>query len=82
MPLTDIQKEKSLLSKLKDRISTATVGGRIIKVPRDKVRFVCPNHKMKVVIDMSENSQRKEENKMEEFQCDCGTIYIKGDEYS
>lgn len=80
MPLTDIQKTNSLLSKLKTKVRTSVVGGKIVFVPRDKTRFVCVNCKMKTVISMHESGQRKEENKMDEVTCDgCGTIYKKED---
>lgn len=80
MSVTDIQKEKSLLSRLKNNIRTTIVGGKIEFVPRDKTRFVCKNCKIRTVISMHESGQRKAENKMDEVTCDgCGTIYKKED---
>lgn len=79
MPISDIVKEKTLLSKLKNRVKAASVRGKIVTIPREQIRFVCPNHTMKTVIDLHESGQRKEENKMIEFTCDCGTIYMKED---
>lgn len=77
MSISDVQKEKSLLSKLKENRRAASVRGKIVTIPKELTRFVCPNHPTKTIIDMHESGQRKENNKMTEFECTCGTIYIK-----
>lgn len=51
--------------------------GKIKYIPWDRTKFTCPNHRITMVINMSDSGIRNKSNQMEEFQCDCGIIYIR-----
>ena len=72
----------SALDKLKERIKAAAQGiNKIVMVPKSIRKFKCPNHKMATFISMGDSSQRmqKSHQTMEEYSCECGTIYRRGD---
>jgi hypothetical protein len=73
----DPDNPQKALAALQKRIKASSVRGTVEKIPRDRTKFVCPNHPVKMVINMSDSSQRSKENKMEEFECSCGVTYIK-----
>jgi hypothetical protein len=65
------------VAKLQSRVRASSVRGTIKKIPRDRTKFICPNHPVRMLINMSDSNQRDRHNKMEEFECSCGVIYIK-----
>lgn len=69
-----------ILNKLKTQVrhAEATLSGKIVQIPKDVLRFNCPNHwasfngkqvKQKFMITLKQN--------MLDFTCECGTIYKK-----
>lgn len=51
---------------------------KIIELLPGQTKLVCKNHKFATVIDLHEGQFRKSRgSEMLEFECDCGTIYLK-----
>lgn len=50
---------------------------KIKYIPWDRTKFVCPNHKVRMVIVMADSGIRNKANQMEEYNCICGVIYIR-----
>lgn len=73
----DPDNPREALSSLSKREIPETFRGKIIYIPFERTKFVCPFHKMKTLINMADNPSREKSNKMVEFECQCGTIYIR-----
>lgn len=74
--LEDPDNPQRVLSRLRE-FPTNTVASKIIYIPWDRTKFVCPNHKIRMTINMSDSGIRDKNNKMAEFKCDCGVTYIR-----
>jgi hypothetical protein len=66
-----------VLATLKNRVRASNVRGKIVYIPKDRTKFLCPNHSIRTVIELIDSNLRFKQNKFDEFECSCGTIYIK-----
>lgn len=73
----DPDNPRRALSSIAKRQIPQTTRGKIIHIPYERTKFVCPFHKMRTTVNMSDNPIRDKANKMIEFECFCGTIYIR-----
>jgi len=80
--LEDPDNPQRALSNLQRRQVPSSIKGKIIYIPYDRSKFVCPFHRLKTTINMSDNAIRDKGNKMVEHECDCGTLYIRTQDLS
>lgn len=73
----DPDNPQRVLSRLGERNVSTSSQGKIVYIPWDRTKFVCPNHRVIMTINMSDSSYRGKSNKMEEYTCDCGIIYVR-----
>lgn len=65
------------LSKLRNINAPSNVRGKIIYIPWERTKILCPYHRIRTLINMADSAQRDKNNKMIEYECDCGVIYIR-----
>lgn len=75
--LEDPDNPQRALSSLQRKQIPSNIRGKVIYIPWDRTKFVCQFHKVKMTVNMSDNAIRDKGNKMAEFECDCGVIYIR-----
>lgn len=68
---------RKALAALQRKQVPSNVRGKTIYIPWERTKFVCQFHKVRMTINMSDNSIRDKTHKMDEFECDCGVIYIR-----
>lgn len=73
----DPDNPRHALSNLNKRQIPKTQRGKIIYIPFERTKILCPFHKMRTLINMADSPVRERSNKMIEFECSCGTNYIR-----
>lgn len=75
---SDVSLIRQSLSRLQEPLTSQRNVPKIVELKRGQTKIVCPNHKFRTVIDVSENEFRRlPTSTMEEFECSCGVIYQK-----
>lgn len=65
------------LSQLQGRQVPSNIRGKLIYIPYERTKFLCPYHRVKTTVNMSDNPMRDKGNKMVEYECSCGVTYIR-----